>query len=189
MSSRRDDSELVRDSLSGDHEAFVPLVRRYKALVFTVIYRILGDREEAEDLAQEAFVRAHAALSTLREAHRFKSWLMRIASHEALKSLRKRGEASLRLDDEGGEQALLARAGERLREMDPARRSQRWADLTRVTAALKRLQAPYRQALVLRYFAHLSYKEIAEVAAASLATVKFRIHHGMKLLRAHCVED
>src|SRR5215467_11691522 len=76
-----EDTTLVRRTLAGDQEAFAALVEKYKDAVFNVAYRMLGNATEAEDVAQETFVRAYTQLKTYQEGRRFSTWLLSIASH------------------------------------------------------------------------------------------------------------
>ena len=85
-----EDVTLVRRTLAGDQQAFASLVDKYKDSVFNVSYRMLGNPSEAEDVAQETFVRAYTQLHTYKDAHRFSTWLLSIASHLSIDQLRRR---------------------------------------------------------------------------------------------------
>ena len=94
-----EDVILVHRTLSGDHDAFAELVEKYKDPVFNVAYRMLGNPTEAEDVAQEAFVRAFTQLHTYKDTHRFSTWLLSIASHLAIDQIRRRRFIALPLDN------------------------------------------------------------------------------------------
>src|SRR6185503_9357316 len=131
-------------------EAFSSLVEKYKDPVFNVAYRMLGNPTEAEDVAQEAFVRAYTQLHTYKDTHRFSTWLLSIASHLSIDQLRRRRFLALPLENVpflewiadagvGPEQAALA--GEASDEMQ---------------SILATLPPKYRAVLVLRYWNDLS---------------------------------
>ena len=83
----QEDVTLVRRTLAGDQQAFSSIVEKYKDSVFNVAYRMLGNPTEAEDVAQETFVRAYTQLHTYKDTHRFSTWLLSIASHLSIDQL------------------------------------------------------------------------------------------------------
>lgn len=171
-----EDTTLVRRTLAGDQEAFANLVEKYKDPVFNVAYRMLGNASEAEDVAQEAFVRAYTQLRTYKDSHRFSTWLLSITSHLAIDQLRRRRFLALPLENVpflewiadvgvGPEQAALE--GEASDEMQ------------RVLATLP---PKYRAVLVLRYWNDRSYEEIASMLHLTPALVKARLHRARELV-------
>jgi RNA polymerase sigma-70 factor (ECF subfamily) len=171
-----EDVALVRRTLSGDTEAFTALVEKYKDPVFNVAYRMLGNPTEAEDVAQEAFVRAYTQLRTYKETHRFSTWLLSIASHLAIDQIRRRRFLALPLENvpflewiadvgAGPEQAALE--GEASDEMQ---------------RVLNVLPTKYRVVLLLRYWYDFSYEEIATALQLTPALVKARLHRARELV-------
>ena len=171
-----EDTTLVRRTLAHDQEAFAALVEKYKDPVFNVAYRMLGNASEAEDVAQEAFVRAYTQLHTYKDSHRFSTWLLSITSHLAIDQLRRRRFLALPLENVpflewiadagvGPEQAALD--GEASDEMQ------------RILATLP---AKYRAVLVLRYWNDFSYEEIAGMLQLTPALVKARLHRARELV-------
>jgi RNA polymerase sigma factor (sigma-70 family) len=171
-----EDTTLVRRTLAGDQEAFAALVEKYKDAVFNVAYRMLGNATEAEDVAQETFVRAYTQLKTYKESHRFSTWLLSIASHLSIDQLRRRRFLALPLENvpflewiaDGGpspEQSALR--GEVADEMQ---------------RVLDALPAKYRAVLVLRYWYDFSYEEIADALSMTPALVKARLHRARELV-------
>ncbi|HZC05918.1 MAG TPA: sigma-70 family RNA polymerase sigma factor, partial [Ktedonobacterales bacterium] len=165
-----EDTALVRRVLAGDQEAFASIVEKYKDPVFNVAYRMLGNPTEAEDVAQETFVRAYTQLRTYQEGRRFSTWLLSIASHLSIDQLRRRRFLALPLDNApflewiadlgaGPEQAALqVEASDEMQKV------------------LSVLPPKYRTVLVLRYWYDLSYEEIAEMLGLTSALVKARLH-------------
>lgn len=171
-----EDTTLVRRTLAGDQEAFSALVEKYKDPVYNVAYRMLGNPTEAEDVAQEAFVRAYTQLHTYKESHRFSTWLLSIASHLSIDQLRRRRFLALPLENvpflewiadvgPGPEQSAL-----RIEAAD---------DMQRILGALP---AKYRAVLVLRYWYDFSYEEIANALNLTPALVKARLHRARELV-------
>lgn len=177
------DARCIEQVRAGDPSAFGPLVERYQGLVFTYLRRQGHDQETSRDLLQETFTRALTGLAKLRETAAFKAWLMRIAHNESMKLRRKRRETSTDFSAQESE-ALLARASEQLETVDPGEVVDRYFDSRRLVERMGRLPVIYRETLLLRFQGGLSYKEVAQTLEVSLETVKFRIHHGLKLLRA-----
>src|SRR5690348_5072748 len=172
----QEDVTLVRRTLAGDQQAFTSLVEKYKDSVFNVAYRMLGNPTEAEDVAQETFVRAYTQLRTYKEAHRFSTWLLSIASHLSIDQLRRRRFLALPLENvpflewiadlgAGPEQAAVQ--GETSDEMQ---------------RLLQQLPPKYRAVLILRYWHDLSYEEIANVLHLTPALVKARLHRARELV-------
>ncbi|HEY7835519.1 MAG TPA: sigma-70 family RNA polymerase sigma factor, partial [Ktedonobacterales bacterium] len=94
-----EDITLVRRTLAGDQDAFTALIEKYKDPVYNVAYRMLGNSTEAEDVAQESFVRAYTQLRTYKDTHRFSTWLLSIASHLSIDQLRRRRFLALPLEN------------------------------------------------------------------------------------------
>ena len=165
-----DDAALVRRSVDGDTEAFETLVTRYQRVVFTVALRMLGDREDARDAAQNTFVKIFEKLDTYRTDHRFFSWMYRILVNECLNARRHR-----RLQGaDGGEDAGADAEGSR--EPGPGDAFEAAERRRDVRAAILALAAPYREVIVLRHFAALSYDEMGEALGVPARTVKSRLH-------------
>ncbi len=177
------DEERIRRVVAGDPSAFGPLVEANQGLVYGYLRRRGLDSDEAHDLMQETFLRAMNSLATLREPAAFKGWLMRIAHNELLKHVRGRKESAADLSSEES-QALLARGSEALESMDPSEFAGKHLDAQRLLGGLDRLPAIYKESLLLRYQAGLAIKDVAQTLGITLENAKFRIHHGLKLLRA-----
>ncbi|HET7745962.1 MAG TPA: sigma-70 family RNA polymerase sigma factor [Vicinamibacteria bacterium] len=164
MTDGTDDPDLVKRCVDGDREAFAPLVARYERPLFNVALRMVGDREDARDITQTAFVKAYQKLGSYDPRYRFFSWIYRIAINECLnhRARRRRSEA---LDPQ-----LRATQG------DPERAAEAGELDMRIRAALAALPLDQRLALVLRYFLDLSYDEMSEILLVPEKTVKSRLH-------------
>lgn len=182
------EEERIRKVQAGDLQAFGPIVERYQGLVFTYLRRQGMDSEGAADVLQETFAKALQGIGSLREPGAFKAWLLRIAHNELVKDARKRRDVVADLGAEES-QALLARAQETLGQVDPAEVAGKYLDARRVLDRMDRLATIYRETLLLRFQGGLQYKEIAEVLGITVENAKFRVHHGLKLLRAMLVAE
>jgi RNA polymerase sigma-70 factor (ECF subfamily) len=161
--------------LGGDADACRLLVTRHQRSVHNLLARLLRDPAEAEDLAQETFVRAFRHLATFDPRYKFSSWLLRIARNAGIDALRRRAPIALPLDGEEGRPgpaaSIPAPAGE-----DGLKRLER-QDLSRaLEEALGRLRPEYRELVVLRYHEDLGYDEIAEITGLPLGTIKSWLH-------------
>lgn len=172
-----DEEALVLQAQQGDQEAFAQLVRQYADYVFNLAYRLMKNREEAEDLSQEAFVRVWKALPNYRMEARFSTWLYRIVSNLCYDRLPKlRVElASIEIE----EVIFLPSSPERRPEQKLMTREMQ-AELHQVIDSLPQ---SYRLLITLRHLQGMSYDEIAEATGQPLGTVKAGIHRGRKILR------
>lgn len=167
-----EEATLIARSLKQDHDAFGQLVDRYAAVIVNLAYRMVGDRTDAEDLAQEAFLAAFKALPTFRADSKFSTWLYRIAANKCKDWLRAKRPATMDLDaaDQGGEQAVESRTPERLV-------SQRQV-ADHLDRAIQRLPPLYREAFVLKHVEGLSYEEMEHILGVSADTLKMRVYKG-----------
>lgn len=172
----QEDVTLVRRTLAGDQQAFTSLVEKYKDSVFNVAYRMLGNASEAEDVAQEAFVRAYTQLRTYKDTHRFSTWLLSIASHLSIDQLRRRRFIALPLENVP---LLEWIADASLGPEESALAVEASDEMQRV---LSLLPAKYRAVLVLRYWHDFSYEEIAEALHLTPPLVKARLHRARELV-------
>lgn len=178
------DAELVARARGGDRAAFDQLVLRHQDRVYTMAYRMLGNRDEALDAAQEIFLAAYRSLGAFESKARFSTWLYRVTVNRCRDELRKRGTvkhtrpASLEgpgnhaFDPPAPVAADPASAAE-TRERDEA-----------VARAIASLPEETRAAVVLRDVQGLAYEEIAEVLGVPAGTVRSRIFRGRAQLRA-----
>jgi RNA polymerase sigma-70 factor (ECF subfamily) len=169
MNSALDDTALVTRCLGGETAAFEPLVVRYEGVLFNVALRMLGNREDARDAAQTAFVRAFERLESYDRRYKFFSWLYRILVNECLNVRRARREHT-EIDPalSGGDSPFRSAVA-----------SERAA---RVQAALAELSHDHREVVVLRYFGDLSYEDIAEATGLAEKTVKSRLFEARRRL-------
>src|SRR5689334_8270132 len=165
MENESPDRDLVLRARRGETEAFGELVRRYQNAVFNVCYRMLGERREAEDMAQEAFIRAYARLETFDLERPFSPWMRRVAANLCLNRLSSlpAAQAELLLDEERDQDSLQQR---------PEAVYDEHARQQLLRAALAALPAHYRAVLELRHYQELSYEEIARTLQLPLSDVK-----------------
>ena len=166
------ESELIAGVRAGNPDAFAALVEAYQAGVYNLCYHMLGDAREAEDAAQETFLRAYSQVHRYDSTRPFRTWLFAIASHHCVDRLRKRRLKWLSLDDE-----LLAE-GELWRSTtpDPEEVALDHERRDEITALLALLAPKDRSVIVLHYWSGLSYAEIADVLGATVSAVKSRLH-------------
>jgi RNA polymerase sigma-70 factor (ECF subfamily) len=176
------DRSLVEMALHGEHQAFGELVRRYQRSVFNVCYRIAGERQEAEDMTQETFLRAHDRLSTYDPDRPFGPWIRRVGANLCLNSIKRQRLIVLPLDEElEGSTKKVSERPELARVY--AERSEAIRD------AILSLPGPYRVVIELRHFFDMSYKEIAEAADLSMSDVKSHLFRARKLLAERLTVD
>lgn len=176
------DEALVTAAVDGDDRAFEQLVLRYQARLVNFLYRKVGDRETAHDLAQEVFVKVHGALDRFDARYKFSTWLFRIGQNTAIDSLRRRRLQVVQpvwIDDVGEEQEHDF-ASEGPSPYDTSRNLERHRAIRR---AIANLPEEYRELVEMRHYAELSYAEIAELADLPLGTVKNKLFRGRNLLK------
>src|SRR5919201_6059512 len=184
MAQERTDEELLAAYQQGDPGAFESLLRRYRAPLYTFLLRMLGDREKAEDLAQETFLRIVKGASGWEHRARFQTWLFTIARNLCVdQSRRDRVRRAASLDAEGrdGEPPLVESvpgAG-----IDPERGAASAKVRPLLQKALLSLPAEQREVFILREQAGVPFREIAEMTGVNENTVKSRMRYALEGLR------
>jgi len=181
------DEEVAARVLGGERELFEILMRRYNQRLYRVARGILGDDAEAEDVMQDAYVRAYHHLDQFAGRARFATWLTRIAVHEALARARRRGrvvEIDAMPDTRKDSLPALASA-----ERDPERRAIDRNLRTVLEGAIDELPAPYRLVLLLRDVEGLSTAATAESLGLEVPAVKTRLHRARGMLRRSLAEQ
>ena len=173
--------ELVEATLEGRIEAFGELVERHRPSVQRLAERIVGSREEGEDVTQDAFLNAFNRLDSLQNRAGFKSWLMQIAYNRALSVSDRRRRSPVALDPEGEVDAIAADPEANARKA-PARELEEGERRRRMAAKIALISAANRGPLVLRDVEGYSYEEIAELTDSPAGSVKGRIHRARKQL-------
>ena len=169
------DQMLVERTLAGDLDAFGELVQIYQASVFNVCYRVLGNRRDAEDLTQEAFLRAYKFLERYDTNRPIGPWMRTVAANLCCNYFNRRELDRLPLEDERD-----------LPEMDPVQNPEGSLEISQknqaVYQALWELPHPQRIALELRHFQGLSYQEMADALELPLNTVRSHLYRGRQKL-------
>ena len=181
------DQEVVVQARQGREAAYRELIRRYERPIFSLIFRMVRDRQLAEDLAQETFIKALNAIESYRPEFKFSSWIFKIANNAAIDHLRRRGLDTLSLDGSPNAstpdaiEATALQIGDRgespldeleARELGGA-----------IEQAIARLRPEYRSCILLRHVDGRPYEEIAEMLDLPLGTVKTYIHRARGELR------
>jgi RNA polymerase sigma-70 factor (ECF subfamily) len=166
-----DEAEQIRRVLKGDVDAYEPIVRRYQDRLYWVAYKLIGNHDDARDIAQEAFIRAFRSLDRFDRSRRFYTWIYRIAYNLAIDRMRKRSRDTTLSAEyvDGGDAPDSRLLGEELRR--------------KVRETLEELPPRYRSLLILRDVEGMSGKTIAEATGAGHATVRWRIHRARQLFR------
>ena len=180
-----DDAALIERSRAGDVAAFEPLVEKYRQRVWRLAYNLLRDREEAWDVAQEAFIRAYQALPSFRGQSAFYTWLYRIVMNVAADRARARGArgrafGTERVPEEDWERVLPDQRGA---DESPDAVAARGEQRQKIMRALDALPEHHRRIVVLSDLEGLSYREIAETLEIPMGTVMSRLHNARKRLR------
>ena len=175
MESTLSEAEAVREARSGDSAAYAVLVGMHQEVAFRAAYLVVREAGAAEDVVQEAFVRAYRELGRFREGEPFRPWLLRIVTNLALNEVRSRGR----------KQGLLQRFGALRREDEPGPETPLMENerAAGVWSAINRLGQDDRLVLYLRYFLELDEREMARVIERPAGTVKSRLHRACARLR------
>jgi RNA polymerase sigma-70 factor (ECF subfamily) len=173
-----EDGEVVGTFLEGEERAFEELVTRYQTRLLNFVFRTIGDREKAEDLVQEVFVRVYRHIHRFDRSKKFSTWIYTIASNLAKNELRNRSRNPLVLF-----QTMRKNWEEDDRPLQFEDHRSRPDDLYRrrhlralVEASVERLPVHHREVFVLRELEGKSYEEIAEITSCNLGTVKSRLN-------------
>lgn len=177
-----DDHRLIEQALTGDADAFGELVRKYQDRLFNTTVHLLGHREDARDVVQEAFVQAFVKLETFRGGSAFYTWLYRIAFNLAVSHRRRRRPVA------SVDQARQSRG---LEPPDPnpgpETNLEQRQQCGEVRSAIARLDEQFRAVIVLRELEGCTYETIAEVLQVPVGTVRSRLHRGRMQLKEELI--
>jgi len=176
----KEDYELIKCCLNGNQEAFAELVSRYKNLVYSVILRMINDHEEANDLAQEVFIKVYKNLDKYSPEYKFSTWIMRITTNLVIDFRRKKKQEIISIDDIEYEPASLDTP-----EGSYIEKEQK----NLLNLAIKNLPDMYKIPIVLYHQQGLSYQEIGDIIGEPLSKVKNRIFRGRKMLKENLMKE
>jgi len=184
------EAELIHKAQSGDVRAFEQLVEEYQQSVFNLAYRMIGNHEDASDMAQEAFIKAYFNLSKFKGNSKFSTWIYRIATNSCLDEIKKRKKTPTYSMSE----SIEIEEGEITREIEDKSSNieenfEREEQLKMVNKAIGRLQENHRIIIIMRDVNNMSYEEIAEILKCSTGTVKSRISRARTILHDFLKDD
>lgn len=176
------DEQLVQQFQKGERAGFDELVRRYQQTVYGVCRRLLGNAHDADDAAQEVFVKVFYALNRFKARARFSTWLYRITVNHSLNVLRaRRRNGRLRLFSQLSPEELC-RVKQFSAAEEPNRRMEQEEQAERVQRALAQLKDDLRTAVILHRYEELSYQQIADVLGVSVSAVESRLFRAKQKL-------
>ena len=181
------DHDLVALARSGSEKAYRELLDRYQRPVFSLIYRMVRDRELAEDLAQETFVKVFNHIESFNPSYKFSSWIFKIASNLTIDSLRKKDLKTISLDGSRHAETADEVEATRITVESPDENPEEFLEAKELGQEIERaiglLRPEYRTAILLRHVEGRPYEEIAEIMSIPLGTVKTYIHRARGELR------
>jgi RNA polymerase sigma-70 factor (ECF subfamily) len=185
------DQQVVEWALDGNEWAYRDIVRRYERPIFSLIYRMVRDRERAEDLAQDSFVKALKALASYRPQYKFSSWIFKIANNVSIDHLRKKELDTLSLDGPPDDTGLKGQGplqiGDRVES--PLEEMEAREIGSEIEQAIARMRPEYQTCVLLRYVDGRPYEEIAEIMELPLGTIKTYIHRARAELKGYLTEE
>ena len=170
----KSDYEIIQMCVNGDNDCFAELVSRYKNLVYSVILRMVNDREEANDLAQEVFIKIYKNLNKYYPDYKFSTWIIRITTNHVIDYRRKKKQETIPIDEIDYEISTKGSP-----ESDYLKKEQ----AIMLKEVVNNLPDMYKIPIVLYHQQGLSYQEIADVIEEPLSKVKNRIFRGRKMLK------
>ena len=168
------DYEIIKLCINGDKEIFSELVNRYKNLVYSVVLRMVNNTEEANDLAQEIFIKLYRNLDKYQPEYKFSTWLIRISTNHVIDYRRKRKQEIISMEEIPYELT---------NDTTPEREYIQKEESKRLECAIKALPDLYKIPIVLYHQQGLHYQEIADIIGEPLSKVKNRIFRGRKMLK------
>jgi RNA polymerase sigma-70 factor, ECF subfamily len=176
-------NKRIEQVLKGNQNAYSDIVDLYQHKLYQICYRMLGNKQEAEDITQEAFIRAYINLHTFDQKRKFSTWIYRIATNLCIDRIRKK-KPDYYLDAEvAGTEGLDMYSQIAIDEALPEEQLEKMELQDRIQYEISRLPEKYRSVIVLKYIEELSLQEISEILDMPLGTVKTRIHRGREALR------
>lgn len=169
-----DEYSLIRECVKGNAEHYAILVERYKNMAYAIAYRMTGDADAANDMAQESFIAAYAGLKDFRYTAKFSSWLYRIVMNKCRDYLRSRKD-SVPVD------AISEFVPGNEASPEQSAVSRETADV--VQRALNALPGEYREVIILKHIEDLRYEEIADILGEHVNALKVRAHRGREMLK------
>lgn len=179
---RADELHWLDQALHGDADGFMHLIELYQKPVFNLCYRMLGNREDAEDAAQETFLRAYHHLQKYDRKRAFATWLLSIAAHHCIDQLRKNRVNLVSLED-----LVLGDISDPL--PNPERKVVQKDEQQKVQKILLQLSELDRAAIIFYYWYDMSYEEISETLHLSVSSVKSRLHRARKEMATRWLEQ
>jgi RNA polymerase sigma factor (sigma-70 family) len=182
LDSRAEDSQTIQAALRGERSAYEALMTKYHDAIYNFVYRMVHDREQVEDLTQEAFIKAFASLKSFNEEFAFSTWLYKIATNNSIDYIRKRKLQMFSIDKpiESKDSDFSFELPDETYEAD--REIIRDQRATLLREAIERLPAKYRRVIQLRHAEERSYEEIAKLLKLPIGTVKAHIFRARELL-------
>lgn len=171
---KAEDYELVKQAISGNQNAFAELLSRYKNLVYSVVLRMVNNTEEANDLAQEIFIKLYKNLDKYQPEYKFSTWLIRISTNHVIDYRRKRKHETISM-----EEVHYELTNESTPEGEYIKKEQG----KMLEYAIKTLPDLYKIPIVLYHQQGLHYQEIADIIGEPLSKVKNRIFRGRKMIK------
>jgi RNA polymerase sigma-W factor len=177
------DRILIRDALVGNQRAYDELIKKYRGSVYNLVYRMIENRQEAEDIVQETFIKAFNALKTFNEEFAFSTWLFKIATNNCIDTLRKRKLQTYSLDT-----PVQTKDGEVSRDFADERYSPEQSTISSestsiILDAIQDLPHKYQTVINMRHKEDKSYEEISDILEIPIGTVKARIFRARELLK------
>jgi RNA polymerase sigma-70 factor (ECF subfamily) len=177
-----EDAALVKRAIAGDQKAFKALARRYKNAVALIVFKLIRDRSQVEDLTQEVFIKAFQHLKDFDYEHQFASWLFKIANNHCIDYIRKKKLRIYSIDDQ-----IKTEDGEMEYEIpdstyEPDLNMLREQKLRLIRQAIDSLPAKYRKVLILRHQEELSYEEIAKETELPVNTIKVQLFRAREMM-------
>jgi RNA polymerase sigma factor (sigma-70 family) len=182
LESRAEDSNLIQQALGGSDRAYKKLMSKYHDPIFNFIYKMVHDRQQVEDLTQEAFIKAFASLKNFNDEYAFSTWLYKIATNNSIDFIRKRKLQMYSIDKpiESKDSDYTFELPDDSYEADKELISDQKTRL--LNAAIAKLPEKYRKVIRLRHVEEKSYEEIADVLNLPIGTVKAHIFRAREVL-------
>src|SRR2546425_1162206 len=181
-----DETDLVRRARKGDLAAYDELVRRYQERIYATVYHMTANHEDANDLAQEAFIKGFQALKSFKGGSSFYTWVYRIAVNKTINFLKQRkNRAQMSLDDLDFNAEHDPDLVALISEKTPRREVNLTELQERLNAAMQKLSEPHRLVVTLHDVQGLSHEEIAKIMSCNIGTVRSRLFYARQQLQAY----